>query len=411
MKAVQFHVTIPRFIYATIFGKLFKSAHYGPFSMLKYVDVPEPQVSDAPNDEWVKIRTKLSGVCGSELNTIFLHDSPALEAYTSSPFTFGHENIGIITEKGKEVKGFEVGDRVAIHPMLPCKTRGIEKVCELCEKGEFSSCLNFTKGNLPPGFDNMLCRDIGGGWSPYFLAHQFQLYKLPDSVSNENGVMVEPFCTSLHSVLRCFPKDTDTVLVIGAGMIGITVIAALRALGTKARIVVLAKYKFQGDWCKKYGADDIIYLREGDYYENLANLLGVTLKKPILGKRIVVDGGFDVIYECVGNDTAVNDALRFAKPGGSIVLIGLVGTTKKVDWSFSWFKELYLFGTNTSSTELFNGERIPTFQLAINWMAEGKIDLEPLLSRKLKLDDYKKAIKMMTEKGKHKIVKIVFEFD
>lgn len=378
--------------------------------MLHYRDVPEPQLSNAPNDEWVKIQTKLSGFCGSEMNTIFLHDSPALTPWTSSPFIMGHENYGLIAEKGKKVKGFEAGDRVVINPMLPCITRGLEP-CELCQNGKFSACLNFTKGNLSPGLDNFLCKDTGGGWSPYFLAHKFQLSHVPDSVSDEAAALVEPFCSSLHGVMHCLPKDTDTVLVIGAGMIGIGVVAALRALECKARIIVLAKYPFQGEWCEKFGADEIIYLRGDDYYETLAKLLHVELQKPALGKKVVVDGGADVVYDCVGTDTTINDALRFTKSGGKLGLIGLVGQTSKVDWSFSWFKELTLYGTQTSSTELYKGERIPTFQLALNWLVEGRIELKGLMTHKLRLEEYKTAIKLMQSKGRNKLVKLAFYYE
>jgi threonine dehydrogenase-like Zn-dependent dehydrogenase len=319
--------------------------------------------------------------------------------------------MGIIAEKGNLVTDFEKGDRVVINPMLPCKTRGFERVCELCETGQFSACLNFTKGNLSPGLDNFMCRDTGGGWSPFFLAHQFQLYHLPDAVSDEDGVLIEPFCSALHPVMRCYPKDTDTVLVIGAGMIGIAVIAALRALGSKAHIIALVKYKFQGEFCEKYGADEIIYLKGEDYYDELAKSLKVTLEKPALGKRVVVDGSADVVYEAVGNDTTMTDALRFTKPGGKLALIGLIGNTKNVDWSFSWFKELTLYGTNTSSSEVYEEERIPTFQLALNWLAEGHLELKPLLTQKFKLADYKKAIKLESHKGRSKLVKAAFTFE
>ncbi|MHA1264499.1 MAG: zinc-dependent alcohol dehydrogenase [Candidatus Helarchaeota archaeon] len=411
MKALQFDVSVARYILCKFFGKISKSVYYGPLSMLHYREVPEPQLSNAPTNEWVKIQTKLSGFCGSEMNTIFLHDSPSLTPWTSSPFIMGHENYGIIVEKGRQVEGFEEGDRIIINPMLHCKTRGFEQECELCAQGQFSACLNFTKGNLSPGLDNFVCRDTGGGWAPYFLAHKFQLYHVPDAVSDEDAVLVEPFCSSLHAVMHCLPKDTDTVLILGAGMIGICAVAALRALECNARIIVLAKYKFQGALCQKYGANEVVYLREGDYYDQLAELLGVELQKPALGKRVVVDGGADVVYECVGTDTSMNDALRFTKSGGKVGLIGLIGKTTNVDWSFAWFKELTLYGTQTSSTELYKDERIPTFQLALNWLKEGTLELKPLLTHRLKLENYKKAIKLMLNKNRHQLVKLAFQYD
>ena len=411
MKAVQFKVSIPRWVFCKIFEKIWGNIHLSRFSLTHYVDIPEPQLANAPNEEWVKIKTRLSGICGSEVGLIYLQDSPALTPFLSSPYVLGHENMGIIDEKGKKVKGFEVGDRVIINGVLPCRVRGIEPECELCAQGQFTSCLNFTKGNLSPSLYSFTCRDTGGGWSSHYLAHEFQLYHVPDSVSDEDAMLVEPLTCGLQSISRCYPKDTDTVLIFGAGMIGIAVVAALRALGSKAHIIVLAKYKFQGEWCEKYGADEIIYLRDGDYYEQLAKSLNVTLKKPELGKRVVVDGGADVVYECVGNDTAVNDALRFTKPNGKLALIGLVGKTKKVDWSFSWFKDLTMIGTNAMCTMVYQGERIPTFQLALNFLEEGQLELKPLLSQKFKLEDWKDAIKAVRAKGRHKIVKAAFAFD
>ena len=107
--------------------------------MLRYRDVPEPQL---PGPEWVKIKTRYGGICGSDINAVFLNDSPTLTALISFPFTLGHENVGTIAEVGSGVDGYTPGDRVVVEPLLPCVTRGINPICEYCQRGEYALCQN-----------------------------------------------------------------------------------------------------------------------------------------------------------------------------------------------------------------------------------------------------------------------------
>ena len=201
------------------------------------------------------------------------------------------------------------------------------------------------------------CQDTGGTWSPEFVAHRFQLFHVPDNISDENAVLVDPFCSSLHPVMRNMPRDEDTVLVLGAGIIGICAVAALRAMGSRARILVLAKYRFQGELAQHYGADEIIYLKDGDAYRAVADKTGGRLYKPILGKRVMV-GGADIVYECVGSDSSLDDSLRFAKEGGKVVLIGLAGMAKGIDWTPMWFRELTIAGNWGYGDEQYQGKTL-----------------------------------------------------
>jgi threonine dehydrogenase-like Zn-dependent dehydrogenase len=361
-----------------------------------------------PNQEWVKIKTKYAGICGSDINMIFLHDSPSLEPFNSFPATLGHENVGIIVEKGSKVKGFKVGDIVIVDPTLPCSARGIEEVCSMCKEGNYSLCLNVDKGNISKGIQNFCCGDVGGGFAPHFVAHQFQLFKVPDTVSDENAVLVDPLASALHAVLRNFPNDSDTVPDIGAAIMGLCTILALRVLGSKSRIINLAKYDFQAKLAKEYGADKVVLFKKG-YYEEIAKELDGTLLKPILGKKVMI-GGADVVFECVGNDNSVDDALRFTRPQGKMVLIGLAGVTRKVDWSFVWFKELQVVGTNSSARDTYKGKPVRDYQLALDLLAEKKINLSQFLTHKFKLSEYKKAIKTTIRKRKTRNIKTVFYF-
>ncbi len=408
MKALQFVDSIPHYVISKALGAFYPPIFYGPFSCLRYREVPEPKL---PGPAWVKIKVKYGGICGSDLNLIRLHDSPSLSPFASFPCTIGHENVGTIAEVGENVKGFQIGERAAADPLLACPSRGIEELCSHCRRGEYPRCENFARGNISPGTIIGACQDTGGSWSPYFVAHHSQVFHVPETVSDEQAILLDPFCSALHPVMRNLPRDEDTVLIIGAGVIGICAVAALRLLGSRACIIVLARYPFQGRLAERYGADKVIYAGKGaDYYEAVASAVGGTLYKPILGKRVMT-GGADVVYECVGSDTSIDDALRFTRAGGRLALVGLVGATKKVDWTPLWFNELTVTGTFAYGTECHEGQPIRAYQLALDWLAQGKLDLAPLLTHKFRLEDYKRAMETTMSKSKNKVVKSVFFFD
>jgi threonine dehydrogenase-like Zn-dependent dehydrogenase len=407
MKAVQLIVSIPRYLLTKAVGAVYPPIFWGPLAMLHYHEVPEPVL---PGPQWVRIKTRYGGICGSDMHTVFLKDSLALTAFVYTPVTLGHENVGTIAQVGDQVEGFAPGHRVVADPLLPCATRGIEELCEFCQQDEFSLCQNFAEGDLAPGLSIGACRDTGGSWSPYFVAHQSQLFPVPESVSDENAVLVEPFAGALHWVMRNFPADDDTVLILGSGAIGLCTVAALRALGSGARAIVVAKYPFQGQMARRFGADEVIYLREGDYFGAVAEATGGKLYKPILGKRVLV-GGADVVYECVGSENSIDDDLRFTRSGGTVVLVGLAAIPKRVDWTPIWLNELTVKGSVWGGTETFQGRRVRTFQLALEWMAEGKLDLAPMVTHQFRLDDYKRALAVTAEKDRYRVVKSVFVFD
>lgn len=408
MKAIQFTFTIPRYVFGLVLGPLHKSLYYSPLSCVQLREVPELELL---GPDWVKVKTRYAGICGSDLGGLVrLHLSPVLTPFGSYPFTIGHEQVGSIAEVGGHVEGFSVGQRVVVDPVLPCPVRDIDPPCSACQEGEWSRCENFAEGGISPGVQTGSCADTGGSWSPYFLSHRFQLFAVPDNVSDENALMIEPFTTTLHAVMRNFPRDKDTVLVIGGGTIGISVVAALRCLGSKAHIILLAKYPFQGYLAEQYGADGVLYLRGNDYYEAVAEATDGRLYKPVLGKRMMI-GGADLVYECVGDDRSVDDALRFVRAGGRLVLMGTIGQTKKVDWTPILFQELHVTSVNIAcALEEHNGERLRPFQLAIRWMAEGKLDLSPLLTHRFALVDYRQAFAVAMSKGRNKAVKVAFEF-
>jgi L-iditol 2-dehydrogenase len=407
MNSIQFDYSVPRYVLSKMMGKFSKSFYWDSrFSCIRLRRVEVPKL---PNDEWVKVKVKYGGICGSDLNLILLNDSPATSPFASFPFTIGHEVVGTIEEVGSKVENIHAGDRVVIDPILSCITRGIADPCPNCRQGDYSLCHFMTEGEISPGMLIGTCRDTGGSWGPYLVAHKIQVLKLPDHVNDLNGVLVEPFSCALHAVLRNRPKKDDTVLVIGAGAIGICVVAAIRALEIPCRLVVLAKHAFQAQLASHYGADEIIYLTKNkDHIYQTAKSLHASVLEPLFGDP-VIQGGADLIFECVGNKQSINDALRFARHGGKVVLLGLAGIIDGVDWTTVWLNELDIKGSFAYSTDEYQGKKMRTLQIAIELMRNEKVDLSPLVTHRFPLENYREALQTVVNKGKGSIMKVVFE--
>jgi len=401
MKAVQFEDGIPRYVLSKALGWLFPAIYWSRLGCLRYREVEEPSL---PGPDWVRVQTRMAGICGSDLNTITLHDSPSLSAYTSFPFTMGHENVGVIAEVGSAVEGFGVGERVVVEPLLGCAVRGFDDPCPACARGDPAVCERRTDGAIAPGTFTGFCASTGGSWSPMFLAHRSQLLRAPEGLGDENAVMSEPFAVALRAVLHDPPPEGGTALVLGAGTVGLCVVAALRALGHSNRIVVAARHPFQAEWARRYGADVVV--RPGDDAA-LAEALSARLHRPILGKPLV-SGGAEVVYECVGGGDALHTAIRFTREGGTAVILGLAAVPRGIDWAPIWLKEIRLHGSFAYGVESYQGRRVRTMQLALDLMAEGRVDLAPLVTHRFRLEEYQRALRMVTHKARHRLVKAVF---
>jgi threonine dehydrogenase-like Zn-dependent dehydrogenase len=406
MKAIRFKVTIPRYAAGLALGKLYTPLLWSGLSCTYFDDIPEP---DLPGPEWVKVKTRLGGICGTDLSNIHLKTSPYYSPFSSSPFTFGHENVGVIAEVGEGVKGWQIGQRVIAEPTLWCAPRGFSKEewCEYCARGEVNQCMRVLEGDLRPALSLGFSADTGGSWSAYYLAHQSQLYAIPDSISDENALLVEPFACGLHAALNYFPDDNETVLILGAGAIGLMQLAALRALGSKARILVSARYPFQAEAAQKLGASEA--LTGKDLYEQVAAHTGASIQTPLIGKRFL-EGGPDVVYECAGSAGALDDAIRMTKPRGQLVIVGVPGAAN-VDWAPIFDKELKVNGSYIyHHAEQLKGKTRRTYDIALELMQDGKVDLGWMVSRTYALEDYGRALRDLGNKKEHGIIKAAFGF-
>lgn len=405
MKAIRFAAPIPTYLATLAAGHLSHKLYVGAHACTTYGDVDEPAL---PGDRWVRIRTRMGGICGSDLNVITLKASPSTSPFSSFPFVLGHENVGDVVEVGAAVTMVRPGDRVTANPLLCCEPRGIEPPCRACAEGHHSRCTHFTDGALAPGMLIGTTRALGGSWGERFVAHEAQLVRLPDAMSDEEGTLVEPFACSVHAVRANLPAPGERVLVIGAGSIGLLTTAAIRALAPDVRVTTLARHTFQASHAERLGAERIVRAR-GDYLRALADAAGTRLLQPIIGKPVGV-GGFDRTFVCIGGARGMDDAMRVTRAGGTIVLLGNSSTMNGLDWTPLWLKELTVRGSLCYGDHAHGGAPASAFAEAASLIASGRAPIRPLLTHTFPLAEYRKALETAMDKRGGESVKVAFGF-
>ena len=404
MEAILYAKNIPRYLTIRYLGKRWRSLYTSAISCVRLVDMPEPQL---PTQQWVKIKTRLSGICGSDLATITSKGSTYFSPFTSTPFVLGHEIVGEIAEIGEVVEDRSIGERVVIEPALSCRVREIDPPCHQCQNLRFANCENITKGSISAGIQTGYCRDTGGGWSQYVLAHQSQLHLVPDDISDELAVLLEPLACAIHGILQAKFDDKAEICVIGGGTIGLLTVAALRMLGHQNRILIFAKYPHQQEFARDLGADTVIPANRSRYAA-FSELTDAESYQPELGQQILV-GGVDITFDCIGSSVTIDDALRFTRAGGEVILLGMPGIPEKIDWTSIWYKQLQVKGAYIYGIESYKEEQIHTFQLGLRLLQEHGEQLLPLIGTPFPLRDYKRAIQTALSTGKTSTVKTVFD--
>jgi threonine dehydrogenase-like Zn-dependent dehydrogenase len=403
MLAIRYQKSIPRYLLVRSLGKYISNISTSPLSCLQLVEITPPKL---PSSSWLRITPRLSGICGSDLAVIQAKGSFYLSPFLSFPFVLGHEVMGTVSELGADVQGINIGERVVIEPNISCQMREISPPCTECAQENYGSCQNVTSGVLAAGLQTGYCHSTGGGWSTSLVAHQDQVHPLPASLSDEEAVLIEPFSCAIHAVLKAKLQDEETVVVIGCGTIGLLTIAAIRALGYQCRIIAIAKYPHQANVAQTLGADQILHPNQS-LYPQMSEVLNSNIFESYMGKPVIL-GGADCTFDCVASSHSIDDAMRFTRPQGRMVLVGMPGIPKNIDWTAMWHKELQILGAYTYGTETYQGEQIRTFTLAIQLMQKQNGILRNLITGCYPLPDYKQALQTAMNPGTSQSIKTLF---
>ena len=318
---------------------------------LRYEDIPEP----APGPGQIKVKINLAGICGTDLKEYT--DGPSMIAVDKVPLTLGHEFVGRIAELGEGVTDFKVGDRVTAVGYWYCGE------CYYCKRGMYNICSN-------AGFTGLT---MDGCMAEYAIVPSYAAYKLPDSVSDELGALVEPLAVAIHAVRQGNVRPGDTVAIVGSGTIGLCVLLAARAAGA-AEVYVVDKVKPRGELALAMGAT--MFINPED--ENPVQLV----------KDLTRGLGVDISFECVGIQVTAQLALGLARSGGTIVIVGVFEAPASIDLFNLMFYQKTLVGSPIYVHEA---------ETVITLLADKRINPGKLITAKVPLKD-------AVEKGFEKLI-------
>lgn len=404
MHAVRFHYRPVRYLLTRAASKRRPGLALGPLGCVSLDEIEPPAL---PADEWVRVETTLSGICGSDLSAVTAHDSFTLEPFGAYPFVFGHENIGRIADAAAGAGAWQAGERVIVNPMLGCSQRALNPPCAPCARGEYGLCRRTNEGVVGRGPMIGFNPRTGGGWSRSFVAHASQLYRA-DGLPDEVAVLTDPFVSALRPVLLHPPAQDDVVLVIGAGSIGLLTIVSLRATGWTGPIAVLGRYDFQLEKAEAAGADQRFGSRD-ELYAWAGALPGAVAYNPTLAPRFV-EGGPSLVYDTVGSEGTIGDALALTREGGRVILVGGAARAR-VDWTRVWYRQITLAGIFAYGRAPFEGENQDIYETAIQLLRRRDYAGLGLLTHVFGLEDYRAALHAALSKGGHRSIKVALRPD
>jgi L-iditol 2-dehydrogenase len=309
------------------------------------MDVPEPKDNEA------LLKIKAVGVCGSDVH--FFEVGRIGDFIVKEPLILGHECAGEVVEIGRNVSKVKIGDRVAVEAGVPCRK------CEYCRTGRYNLCKDVTFLATPP---------FHGAYREYMTHAEDFLFKLPDNMSYEEGAMIEPLSVGTYAAERGNVNIRNTVAIIGAGTIGLMTLQAVKARGA-TDVIITDLEPFRLDLAKKLGATYTINAKETDAVQRVLEL---------------TNGGADVVMEAVGAPVTIQQTIKMAKPGATIVFIGMPtvddiplrvveAICKEID-----IKTIFRYAN--------------AYKPAINSVSKGKVDVKSMITTRFPLDKVQEAL-------------------
>lgn len=321
-----------------------------------------------PKADEVLVKLDYVGICGSDLH---YYETGAIGDYVvKPPFVLGHEPGGVVVEVGENVRHLKTGDRVALEPGKTCGH------CEFCKEGKYNLCPDVVFFATPP---------VDGVFQEY-VAHEANLcFKLPDNVSTLEGALIEPLAVGFHAAIQGDAHLGQKAVVMGAGCIGLVTMMALKARGV-SQVYVVDIMEKRLKKALELGADGVINGAQEDVEKRALEL---------------TDGkGMDLVVETAGTEITTRQAIRIAKKGSNIVLVG-----------YSKIGEMTLPMSLVLDKELtfktvFRYRHI--YPLAIGAVASGKVNLKGIVTDIFPLEEAQKAMDYSVN-NKADIVKAVIK--
>jgi L-iditol 2-dehydrogenase len=329
---------------------------------IEFHQLDKPSIKD---DE-ILLQTKRIGICGSDI-----HVYHGLHPYTSYPVVQGHEVAGIVAEIGKEVKGISVGDKITFAPQVTCGK------CYPCSHGMYHICENL----------KVMGFQTNGAGQEFFPLPESNVVKLPEDFPLDYGALIEPIAVAVHALGRGGNVGNKKVLVLGAGTIGNLVAQSAKAQGAEA-VMITDIMDFKLEIAAQCGIDFLVNSKLEDINKAIEQNFG--------------ESKADLILECVGVQTTINQAVNNARKGTTIVVVGVFGEKPSIDLGLVQDRELSLVGTLMYQKS--------DFEKAVELVATGKMNLNHLITHRFPFDQYLDAYHAI-EESEGEYMKVMIELD
>lgn len=313
----------------------------------------------------VLIKVKICGVCGSDV-----HSYKGKHPFVHPPIVLGHEFSGVIHQIGTRVNSFSPGDRVIVEPNIVCGK------CYNCLHGRYNICTNLKVVG---------CVGYDGAFAEYVAVPEKKVLRLPGNISFEKAALVEPVAVAVHAVRKAKQKINDVVVILGAGTIGLLVMQVAKLAGA-GKVIVTDVLDYRLKKAGELGADRLVNPASQD-------LIKIIQEK--YGRNEV-----DLIYDCVGIEETISQAIQIARKGIRIMVIGVPEERIKVDLSLIQDRELEIVGSLMYVRE--------DFKAAIDFIQKEKLKVKPLVTHHFKLKDVDKAFHLITEEKKE-VLKVLID--
>ena len=322
----------------------------------------------AVGDDDVLIEVKAVGICGSDLH--YYNTGRIGSCIVKFPFILGHEAAGVVAGVGKNVTSLKKGDRVCMEPGIPCMK------CDDCLNGHYNLCKDVRFWATPP-YDGCLCN---------YVAHPAAFtFKIPDNMTFTEGALIEPMAIGLHAANTAGVKLGQTVVIIGAGCIGLVSLIAAKDYGATKVIV-----------------GDVLDKRLAKAAEFGAVTVNTREKNLVEEVKALTDGkGADIVIDCAGFSETMQNAVSCAAHAATVVLVGLGG--EKIDG----IPIEMLSNKELTIKSIFRYRNL--YPTAINAVAGGLIPIKDIVSHSFKFDESDVAFKTCLEDIRN-VVKGVIEY-
>jgi L-iditol 2-dehydrogenase/threonine 3-dehydrogenase len=329
--------------------------------VIEHREIPEPgQLSE----NQVLLRIKRIGICGSDIH-VYHGKHPA----TSYPVVQGHEYSGIVEAVGEKVTRVKPGMRATGRPQLVCG------ICGPCKRGQYNACLKLkVEGFQAPG----VAQDL-------FVVSEDRIVTFPESITFEQGAMIEPGAVGAHSTNRVSDLKGKNVVVAGAGTIGNLVAQFAKARGA-AKVLITDISDFRLNIALQCGIAGTLNINKTPFNEGIKSFFG--------------DEGFQIGFEAAGVQASLDTLIQFVEKGGTIVILGVYSQNPVVNMYYLGEHELNVFGSMMYCHE--------DYEAAVEMIASGRIITPPLLSKSFPFDKYIDAYRFIEEQG-DKSMKVMIE--